>query len=170
MNFQCNEASEEVAAAGNDTAPASGASETESGGDDTAAASGGDTAEPAPAAGNDTAAPAAGGDSSAAASGPAAAAAPTTPATTTIAPLDRPCICLGDADLVNNLTVNMKVLKVCRDNAPSRISADGRFRIAERFRCGTRTPENPRWTWDSVCNCTDKQGPASVASKGQPLH
>ena len=21
-------------------------------------------------------------------------------------------------------------------------------------RCGSRTPDNPRWTWDSVCNCT----------------
>ena len=30
-------------------------------------------------------------------------------------------------------------------------------------RCGSRTPDNPRWTWDSVCNCT---GPGSGVGKG----
>ena len=31
------------------------------------------------------------------------------------------------------------------------------------FRCGSRTPANPRWTWDSVCNCT---GPGAGIGKG----
>ena len=31
------------------------------------------------------------------------------------------------------------------------------------IRCGSRTPDNPRWTWDSVCNCT---GPGSGVGKG----
>ena len=30
-------------------------------------------------------------------------------------------------------------------------------------RCGSRTPDNPRWTWDSVCNCT---GQGSGVGKG----
>ena len=93
---------------------------------------------------------------------PAPAPAPTTtPATTTINPLDLPCICLGDAELLANETLANNVLKVCRDHMVSRPTSDGMGRVAERLRCGSRTPENPRWTWDSVCNCSSKTSRAS---------
>ena len=58
----------------------------------------------------------------------------TTPATTTINPLDLPCICLGDAELLANETLATNVLKVCRNNMVSRPTSDGMGRLAERTR------------------------------------
>ena len=80
--------------------------------------------------------------------------------TTTVNPLSLPCQCLGDAALLANLTSNKAVLAVCREHSGWRRTADGLAVVGERFRCGSRTPHNPRWTWDSACNCTDKHGPA----------
>ena len=99
-----------------------------------------------------------GGEAAVAAPAPAPT---TTPATTTINPLDLPCVCLGDAELLANETLTNNVLKVCRNNMVSRPTSDGLGRVAERTRCGSRTPENPRWTWDSVCNCSSKTSRAS---------
>ena len=87
---------------------------------------------------------------------------PTT-TTTTVHPLSLPCQCLGDPGLLANLSSLKAVLAVCRENSGWRRTADGLGVVGERTRCGSRTPANPRWTWDSACNCTEKHGPAGRA-------
>ena len=87
----------------------------------------------------------------------------TTTTTTTVNPLSLPCQCLGDPELLANVTNNKAVLAVCRENSRWRVTADGLGVVGERMRCGSRTPTRPRWSWDSVCNCTEKEGPAGRA-------
>ena len=91
----------------------------------------------------------------------------TTPATTTttINPLSLPCQCLGDPALLANVTNNKAVLAVCRQHSGWRMTADGLAVVGERFRCGSRTPARPRWSWDSACNCTDKNGTRGPAGE-----
>ena len=54
--------------------------------------------------------------------------------TVTIAPLDRKCHCLGDADLLANKKNSLNVLELCREKSPSRITVDGLGYVAERYR------------------------------------
>ena len=54
--------------------------------------------------------------------------------TTTIAPLDVPCQCLGDSVLLANQENTRKVLELCRNNSKSRMTVDGRGFVAERYR------------------------------------
>ena len=58
--------------------------------------------------------------------------------TTTVAPLDVKCQCLGDAELLANTENTRKVLELCRNNSKSRITVDGTSYVAERFRYGDR--------------------------------
>ena len=94
-----------------------------------------------------------------------------------------------------------KVLAFCR-NMTARITTDGQGLVPERYRyqsgyqgikvsikihrlqkrassdifcrCGSRTPWEPRWTWDSLCNCTGKVDPLDLSKlnlyrwKGRP--
>ena len=84
---------------------------------------------------NETEPAASGGESSGGA--PAPAPAPTSPApttTTTINPLDLPCQCLGDPDLLADETLTKNVLHVCRQHSHSRVTSDFRGRVSERYR------------------------------------
>ena len=56
--------------------------------------------------------------------------------TTTIAPLDVKCQCLGDSELLAKKENTRKVLEICRNNAKARITVDGLGYVAERYRYG----------------------------------
>ena len=54
--------------------------------------------------------------------------------TTTIAPLDVKCQCLGDTELLANKENTKNVLDICRNNSKARITVDGLGYVAERYR------------------------------------
>ena len=88
--------------------------------------------------GNETETPAAVSGGESPGGGEAAPApAPTSPpptTTTTINPLDFPCKCLGDPDLLADETLTNNVLRVCRQHSHSRVTSDLRGRVSERYR------------------------------------
>ena len=87
--------------------------------------------------GNETETPAATGGESPGGGEAAPAPAPTSPpptTTTTINPLDFPCKCLGDPDLLADETLTNNVLRVCRQHSHSRVTSDLRGRVSERYR------------------------------------
>ncbi|XP_023342384.1 uncharacterized protein LOC111712098 [Eurytemora carolleeae] len=74
---------------------------------------------------------------------------------TTTLPALAPCKCLGDADLLAVPENAKKVLKTCLQ-AKSRLTADALGYIAEKYRCGSRTPSLPTMDPDSVCYCKNQ--------------
>jgi len=84
---------------------------------------------------------------------------PPVPTTTTPKPLP-PCQCLGDKVLTDVKANTLKVLDLCR-SSKSRETETGV--VPERFRCGSRTPQNATMEWNSYCNCTAKTGATAEA-------